>query len=232
MDAVVERKQIVWNAEQFETTLERMWSGETTEEFAKYYGIALVGFMHEETIENVNPNILAQLIEECRRVYRLRWGQNEKRPAAPVETEAPRVEAPKERSEKGLPEDKLGTFTVEWSDGTYNTIRIKECGPDSKLAGKVIAEFLSGPDNTNSFTGFAFVNGDTVSVWNRFRGFEHLRKAEALAAILSGGKEENLDRREGYARRSGKCSRCGRVLTVPASLNRGMGKECADKVGL
>ena len=46
---------------------------------------------------------------------------------------------------------------------------------------------------------------------------------------------EDLDQlrgRERYAMLSGRCSRCGATLTVPASLYRGMGPVCAQKEGV
>lgn len=119
-----------------------------------------------------------------------------------------------------------GTFTLVGDSGNYRTLRIKTAGPNSNLAGKRIASFLSGPDNESSYSGFAFVNDDgSFKVWKRFADNQSL--TSALRALLTGDMEAAG---MAYALESGNCYRCGRKLTVPASINRGLGPDCAGKV--
>lgn len=161
-------------------------------------------------------NVLAAVLEEVREIYRERFT-----PASATEPVDPRprpIEVPE------------GTFTVEYPDGSYETLRIRR---EAWADGKAVASFLSGPDNETSFTGFAFVGlGPEVRVWSRFANLKGSRKVDALRVILLGDPEENAGLREAYAMRSGRCGRCGRKLTVPASLHRGLGPECAEKLGL
>lgn len=135
---------------------------------------------------------------------------------------AARHEAPRQNLE--IPQ---GTFTVEHTDGSYETVKIKT-HLEGTMAGKTIASFLSGPDNESSFTGFAFIDpSGRIKVWSRFANIDR-RWIEAVEIVLSG---DNGAAREAYAIRSGKCSICGRKLTVPASLHQGMGPECFSKWG-
>jgi hypothetical protein len=43
--------------------------------------------------------------------------------------------------------------------------------------------------------------------------------------------ESNRLHPELVVRHEGKCGRCGRTLTVPESIDRGIGPECAGKIG-
>jgi hypothetical protein len=47
-----------------------------------------------------------------------------------------------------------------------------------------------------------------------------------LMVLFGADVEARHAAREAYAMRSGRCSRCNRDLTVPASLFAGMGSEC------
>lgn len=115
-----------------------------------------------------------------------------------------------------------GIFTVVLEDGSHVTLRIKDGWGDVK--DKQVAQFLSGADNENSYTGFAFITGRSYKVWNRFK--DNSRITKALETLLGGDEAEAGLR---YAMESGCCCRCGRTLTVPASINMGMGPDCASK---
>lgn len=128
-------------------------------------------------------------------------------------------------TQAGRPDD--GFYTVVFTDGDYRTIRLRTQEPDASFApGEQVASFLSGPDNESDYTGFAFVKADgRYFLWKRFR--QETRLDRALNVLLSdpdGAGEE-------YALRSGRCRRCNRQLTVPASINRGFGPTCAGIVG-
>ena len=122
----------------------------------------------------------------------------------------------------------MGTYTVVLSDDDYVTIRL---AAEKWADGKVVASYLCGPDNDFSYKGFAFVNGSKGAVWSRFKGNERL--TAALEFLLTGdvnaAHEEFLNRAEALALASGCCACCGRTLTVPASLHRGLGPVCASR---
>ena len=133
------------------------------------------------------------------------------------------------------------TYTVIFDeDGdAYRTLRLRDDfrtdGPD----GAQVVEYLSGSDNELDFTGCAFLEGARLRVWKRFRGGELQRELEEAVQVLLGTQDDERpgtdpigEAREAYALMSGRCSACGRKLTVPASLHRGMGPDCAEKRGL
>lgn len=202
----------IWNGEMFADAVDFARTGDA--DLVANVGRDIAAEILDGSAQS--PNIAAAALEVIRQTYRERF-------CAPTAPDRPAFDL----------ESKLGIFTVEFADSAYQTIRVKRCGEGSRLAGKTIAEFMSGPDNERSYTGFAFVNDDgTVNVWRRFGGIEHMPKVNALATVLAGDTETTLQAREAYATRSGNCSRCGRTLTVPASLKRGLGPDCAALLGV
>lgn len=143
---------------------------------------------------------------------------------APEKTEAP---APAEVAE---PVSTLmeGIFTVEFEDGTYRTIRVRRQAKDASFRpGQILLAYLSGPDNSNSYTGFGEANEvGQVKIWFKHRDKKDL--AQAVKVLLG----DQAACAKAYARRSQKCSFCNLELTHPESLNAGWGKRCAEKHGL
>lgn len=123
-----------------------------------------------------------------------------------------------------------GTYTVVFNDGEYRTVKIKRNDSGGDLHGKLMGGFINGPDNETNFQMFCFINEPkgNIKVWNRFQTIDH-RWVEALEVVIAGTDEFKARAREAYALKSGRCSKCGRKLTVPASLFRGMGPECASR---
>jgi hypothetical protein len=126
-----------------------------------------------------------------------------------------------------------GTFTIVKKDGTYRTLQIEAA---KWCDNKIVASYLCGPDNELSYKGFAFIaNNGRVSIWSKFK--ENSDLVADLTWLLEEGNlveahNTFLDNAEQYALRSGRCMRCCRKLTVPASLHRGLGPVCADKEGI
>jgi hypothetical protein len=116
-----------------------------------------------------------------------------------------------------LPSD--GYYTVVFND---TETRLNELGPCSNRDDRITIRELD-------YINFAFTNGDhgevRAYIWKRFR--VHTRLDRALNHLL----RNPIDAGEAYALESGRCWRCGRRLTVPASIHRGLGPECAKKVG-
>ena len=91
---------------------------------------------------------------------------------------------------------------------------------------------LTGPDNTSDYTTAAMQRDDGSMMYMRdFKEDSVLRTAIATVLLPDAvGPREQA--REIYAERSGRCSNCNRPLTVPTSLHRGLGPDCAAKLGL
>lgn len=124
-----------------------------------------------------------------------------------------------------------GTVTiVDEESGTHRTLRISIW--KAKGDGSRIAAMMTGPDNDRNFTGFATIRPDgSASVWNRFSSAEYWGWMGAMERLATATADEFGEYREAWAMRSGRCARCGRKLTVPASLHRGLGPECVKHEG-
>lgn len=119
-----------------------------------------------------------------------------------------------------------GTYTVVFADGDYRTLRVSDDFRPESPEGSQMVSFLSGPDNSSDFTGFAFLSGERLSVWKRYS--EDTAIVNAAKLLLEDWEEAGY----AYALQSGNCFRCGRKLTVPASITRGLGPVCAEKLGV
>lgn len=122
-----------------------------------------------------------------------------------------------------------GTYTVviPGDSKPHRTIRVV---PWKSQPGKSIFEMLIGPDNSLDFQGFGEQAGDhAFRIWRKFSNREEwLTAARALVTIVSEGDPDVAG--EMYALMSSRCRRCNRKLTVPASIHRGYGPECAQKI--
>jgi hypothetical protein len=126
-----------------------------------------------------------------------------------------------------------GYYTIVFDEATDDriTLRVRpHWEEDRAQRGEKVVDYLRGADNTKDYTGFAFLtphgkNG-MWSVWSKFRSTSQASRLERALEVLHRAPEAaGLE----YAMRSDNCYRCGRVLTVPASLCRGLGPVCADK---
>ncbi len=118
-----------------------------------------------------------------------------------------------------------GIYTVVMPDGQRKTIRVRT-KVGGTFGGRTILAYLSGSDNEKDYTGFAFLSedGTRVFMWRRFENSGLLPFANVL---LQNPEEAGM----AYALESGRCYRCGRKLTVPASIHRGLGPDCAAALG-
>jgi hypothetical protein len=159
----------------------------------------------------------------------LNWAVVQRENGTDGHTDAPTPDAPVAPPTDGPVQPFIpnGTYTVVWGSGDRRTIRLGKGFKDRPET--QIASFLSGSDNESDYTGFATVTGQNVAVWKRFRDGDTLI-TKALEFVLK-KPEDAATYGMAYAMESGNCYRCGRTLTVPASIHRGLGPECAKKIG-
>lgn len=134
------------------------------------------------------------------------------------------------------------TFTVENGKGTHYTFKIRQPKKQNpRFAGPAphFASLLTGPDNENSYTYLGMVSeskptpdttGFAVRLTKASKYAEDSVPVKVLRWVLNlvatGG---NLP--EGYqVHHEGKCGCCGRTLTVPESIKRGIGPECWSRL--
>lgn len=140
------------------------------------------------------------------------------------------------------------TFTIE-SEKTGKHLTYKVQAAEGSNT-RYFVKLMGGPDNENSFYYIGMIVEDTLkspvasaqaNVVSR-RGWKFIltrasrvtdetTSVKALRYVLNA-----LNRRQMPAMtkiwHDGKCGRCGRKLTVPASIERGIGPECAGILGL
>jgi hypothetical protein len=91
---------------------------------------------------------------------------------------------------------------------------------------------LSGPNNETDYTYVGLIGSDgqfrltakskLAADSKPVRGFNYF-----LKHVNAGQLPADLE-----VRHEGACGRCGRKLTVPESIDRGIGPECANQMGL
>jgi hypothetical protein len=120
-----------------------------------------------------------------------------------------------------------GTYTIVRPNGDWRTLRVRTQSATASFApGKQVIRFLAGSDNESekSYVGFAFITDAGIKMWSKYASNQDLRlDAETLVFDPESAGER-------YAMESQHCYRCGHLLTVPASLHRGLGPECAKRV--
>lgn len=110
--------------------------------------------------------------------------------------------------------------------GNHRTFRIKKQGNDEWMPGGILLGYLSDSDNNNSYTNFAFINKFWVNCWKKYQGTATEKLGKLVEQVILQQKpNEKLE-----IVPAGRCYRCGRQLTVPSSVHRGLGPECASKV--
>lgn len=128
-----------------------------------------------------------------------------------------------------------GYYTVSFEGGkVWRTLRLSDWMDDKRKPGAQVRwiSLLMGPDNTSDYTTAALQRSDGSMMYMRdFQEDSVLRTAIATVLVPDAvGPREQA--REAYAEMSKRCANCNRQLTVPASLHRGLGPECAAKLGL
>ena len=118
-----------------------------------------------------------------------------------------------------------GIFTIEGPIGRktfkLSTVRNEKSG----LHGKRILAYLSGPENSSDYTGFAFVeSGDRkqpIRVWSKFKFGEMPDWANILLELVNGAEIPAW-----IIQAATTCVMCNRLLTTPESIRNGIGPIC------
>lgn len=122
------------------------------------------------------------------------------------------------------------TFTLTSKrTGQSFTYKIREGKPMGSRAPKLFASVLTGPDNTADYTYMGVVE----------RAGERAQLVPTRASAINVNAPswralewfvQHTDSDAVEFRHEGRCGRCGRALTVPSSIDSGLGPECAGKV--
>lgn len=141
-------------------------------------------------------------------------------------------------------------FSAQFQDGTLAKtfalagrarLTVRSCKTGVRFTFRIVqrdekkphfVSLLTGPDNTHSYTYIGTI-------------FEGQRYAHGKKSTISADASSNkafawvwafLSRGElppgCEVWHEGTCARCGRALTVPESVSRGLGPDCAEAMGL
>lgn len=113
--------------------------------------------------------------------------------------------------------------------GQHRTFKIRTCRR-GVFKGKRVVSLLTGPNNNEAgdWTGFAFASEFGVHVWSRLRGWSALPSNYDIFAKMIENPSRYIAKGSTY-QVSTTCTKCGRVLTDPASIEANMGPECRKK---
>lgn len=147
------------------------------------------------------------------------------------------------RSPENIPPPESLPSTVQGEavpDGTY-TVVFNEESPHDRITlrfhsprmgnwkGKQLVDYLYGPNNESDYRRFANRTNDGYRVWKKYRDEGSL--VQGLKYMVGASGDFHAIAGHLFAMESSCCYRCGRKLTVPASIYRGLGPECAKIVG-
>ena len=125
-------------------------------------------------------------------------------------------------------------FTIQLPNGEHYTYRIKKSKATDKYAATFFIGLLTGPDNTSDYTYLGIMGEDgSVKLTGKSKysdnSFPVRLLRRTLAVVFT--DQQHLMTEKGYVlHHEGRCGRCGRALTVPRSVELGIGPECEGKL--
>jgi hypothetical protein len=125
-------------------------------------------------------------------------------------------------------------FTIETPDQGHRTYRIQKVeGSERYPADAYFAKLLTGPDNTRDYTYLGKLTNGAVTVTAKSQQWNGTYPLRLLNRVLARVWADDHAAYENHGYRvhhEGRCGRCGRTLTVPESVESGIGPECARKM--
>lgn len=126
-------------------------------------------------------------------------------------------------------------FTVGNDKGEHYTYQVTKSKPSKDRMPVHFVALLTGPDNENDYNYLGLYDSTKLlRMTKASRLAEDSKPCKVFRWALRKVRDNQSGDRlpQGYTiRHAGKCCRCGRTLTTPESIERGIGPECADKMG-
>jgi hypothetical protein len=127
------------------------------------------------------------------------------------------------------------TFTVQNNEtGQHRTYKIRKPEPTAQYPNPAwFVKVMHGTDNENHYRYIGMLDVSTGAIrLTRASKFSEDSDTVKAARWVMGRIINRLQIPDCMdIRHSGKCGRCGRTLTTPESLDRGIGPECWHKMG-
>lgn len=121
---------------------------------------------------------------------------------------------------------------VSLRTGTRYTFRVRKGEPNDRYPEPAwFVSLLTGPDNESDYQYFGLLKNGDFRLSPRSKMDNSSGPVAAmrwlLAHLIRGVEPKNTE-----VWHTGRCGKCGRALTVPASVASGYGPECAAKLGI
>jgi hypothetical protein len=136
------------------------------------------------------------------------------------------------------------TFTLELPESfrekteakPHYTFRVNRSPASLRYPEAYFVKMLAGPDNENSYVYVGMLRPDTgkVDLTAKSKLGEQSLPYRLLGRVLARlwSNETHVLEQHGFKlHHEGQCGRCGRLLTTPESVERGIGPECIKMMG-
>jgi hypothetical protein len=118
-----------------------------------------------------------------------------------------------------------GYYSVVYPTGAYRTLRFRTAKAGFFQGRQVLAFKEMG-----EYVGCGTVNPNgSIWFWKRFTSINPIERLARIRYAVRKIIEAPNEYQVAFALKEGRCARCGRKLTVPASLSFGLGPECAGR---
>lgn len=126
-------------------------------------------------------------------------------------------------------------FTIKSPDGKHRTYRVTRVEGNDRWPEAYFVKTLVGPDNTEDYAYLGKLDTFTgqVSTTAKSKSWQDTTRLRLLNRVLARvwtGDHDAYLQHGYYTHHEGRCGRCGRILTVPSSIESGIGPECAKKM--
>lgn len=134
-------------------------------------------------------------------------------------------------------------FTIEIPDEwqakldapPHYTFRVEKTEANDRWPAAHFVKLLCGPDNTSDYAYLGKLDTYTGQVKTTAKSLypetaAPVRLVNRILARVWSGDHDAYERFGFRCHHEGKCGRCGRTLTTPESIERGLGPECAKKL--
>jgi hypothetical protein len=117
----------------------------------------------------------------------------------------------------------------------WYTYRITRKAKSDRWPETWFVNLLAGPDNTQDYQPVGKLNVETGAIAlvrsTRFTDKSWpVRLVRRVLVAIWEGRGQDVESAGFFLRHEGKCGRCGRRLTTPDSIDRGIGPECWGKL--
>jgi len=130
-------------------------------------------------------------------------------------------------------------FASQHGCNLHYTYKIECAEPNEKFPNPAhFVKLLTGPNNTEDFSYLGMLNPATGEVRLTAKSYAHdtawsvriVRRV--LAQVFEGEGMPKIIACGWDVDHEGRCGRCGRPLTVPESIEIGIGPDCAEQMGI